>query len=60
MGDHMMFAACGIPAIAITASNIFGLIDTVVHTPDDNMKNIDLDILDGTLRFLSNCIYIRP
>ena len=27
MGDHMIFATYGVPNIAITASDIFGLLD---------------------------------
>jgi len=56
MGDHMIFANHGIPTIAITASSIFGLLDTVIHSPDDDMKNIDLHTLDNVVRFLLSCI----
>ena len=56
IGDHMIFAQTGIPAIAITASNIFSLVDTVIHTQDDDLKNIDFDILNKTVCFLVNCI----
>jgi len=56
MGDHMMFATYGIPTIAVTASNMFHLLDTIIHSPDDNMANIDLGIMDDTLRFLLNCV----
>jgi aminopeptidase YwaD len=56
MGDHMIFATVGIPAIAITACNIFGMFETVIHTADDNIKNIDFDILDNVVNFLLYCI----
>ena len=56
MGDHMIFAQVGIPAIAITASNIFSLVDTVIHTQDDDLKNIDFDVLNKVVCFLMNCI----
>ena len=56
MGDHMIFAVCGIPAIAVTASNIFNLIDTIIHTRDDNMMNIDFGILENAVRFLLSCV----
>jgi len=46
MGDHMIFAMNNIPTIAITASEIFDLLDTVIHSPDDNIENIDFNILD--------------
>ena len=56
MGDHMMFATVDIPAIAITACDIFGMFETVIHTPDDDMKNVDLDILNNVVNFLSDTI----
>ena len=56
MGDHIIFAQAGIPAIAITSSNIFSFVDTVIHTHDDDLKNIDFDILNRIVCFLMNCI----
>ena len=56
MGDHMLFATVGIPAVAITACDIFGLLDTVIHSPDDDMKHVDMGILDTVVRFLLHCI----
>jgi aminopeptidase YwaD len=55
MGDHMIFAYNQIPSIAITASNIFSLLDTITHSPDDNMNNLDLDILNNAVCFLIGC-----
>jgi len=45
MGDHMLFAYSGVPAIAITASGIFDLVYSVMHTPADTLDLIDYDIL---------------
>ncbi len=56
MGDHMLFASCGIPTIAITASNIFGLMGSVLHSPEDNLDMIDFELLGNTVRFLENCV----
>jgi aminopeptidase YwaD len=56
MGDHMIFASNGIPTIAITASNIFYLLDTIIHSPDDTMKNIDIDGLNIAINFLESCV----
>ena len=56
MGDHMIFAMFGIPAIALTSANIFNILETVTHTPDDDMRHIDFDILDNAVRFLESCI----
>jgi len=52
MGDHMIFAAVGIPTIALTACNIFNLIDTLIHTPMDDMQNIDLNVSANLVDFL--------
>jgi aminopeptidase YwaD len=56
MGDHMIFATAGIQTIALTASSIFNLIDTVIHTTSDDMKNIDFDILKNAVEFLLSCV----
>ena len=56
MGDHMIFASHGIPAIAMTASDIFDLLETTVHSPDDNMKNIDMGVLNKSVEFLLDCL----
>ncbi len=56
MGDHMLFASCGIPTLAITASDIFGLMGSVLHSPEDNMERIDLELLGNTVRFLTSCV----
>jgi aminopeptidase YwaD len=56
MGDHMIFVNHGIPAIAITASNIFDLIENVIHTPDDDLKLVDINILNNIVCFLLDCI----
>ena len=52
MGDHMLFAMSGVPAVAVTASGIFELLETITHTPDDDMRNIDINILDDTVKLL--------
>jgi aminopeptidase YwaD len=41
-GDHMIFVTQGVPALTLTSSDIFSLIDTVVHTEKDT-----LDLLNG-------------
>ncbi len=56
MGDHMMFAMCGVPAIAITASNIFLLMESVLHTPNDTLNLVDVDKLAQVVDFLRECI----
>ena len=56
MGDHMLFAGAGIPALAITATRIFSLMEAFMHTPKDNLSAIDFDRLEQTVAFLFGCI----
>lgn len=56
MGDHMIFAGAGIPALAITATNIFSLMEAVMHTPKDNLSIVDYERLEQTVDFLYGCI----
>ncbi len=56
MGDHMLFAACGIPTIAVTTSGIFGLMGSILHSPEDGLENIDVEVLGHAVRFLESCV----
>lgn len=56
MGDHMLFASSGVPAVAITASNIFTLMESVMHTPTDNLSIVDVNRIEEAVRFLRSCI----
>lgn len=56
MGDHMIFAGSGIPAVAVTATHIFNLMEAVMHTPKDNLAIVDMDQLESTVKFLFGCI----
>ena len=56
MGDHMLFASSGVPAVAVTASDIFTLMESVMHTPADNLSIVDIDKIEETVRFLRSCI----
>lgn len=56
MGDHMIFAGSGVPAVAITATHIFSLMEAVMHTPKDNLSIVDMDKLETTVEFLFGCI----
>ena len=44
-GDHMIFVANGIQAIAITSENTHQLMTEIAHTPKDTLDNVDLQIL---------------
>ncbi len=52
MGDHMLFVARGIPALAIASERSFELIETVVHTPKDRLELISTARLAETALFL--------
>lgn len=55
-GDHMIFANQGIPSLAITSQEIFGLIDTVIHTPNDTIDLISINKIAETALFLEELI----
>jgi len=59
MGDHMIFAMNGIPTVAITASKIFDLLETVIHSSDDEIKSIDFNILSEIVNLLISYIKYR-
>lgn len=43
--DHAIFAARGIPAVAITCDDAQDLFDHVVHTPADTLEGVDVAVL---------------
>ena len=55
-GDHMIFASAGIPTARVTTCGFAELLDSVIHSPDDIMENIDLDVMNDTVHFLTDCI----
>lgn len=52
MGDHMLFAGAGIPATAITSTQIYLLMEAVMHTPKDNLSIVDFQRLEETVQYL--------
>ena len=40
-GDHMIFVSAGVPSLAITSQEIFGIIETIIHSEKDTMDLID-------------------
>lgn len=55
-GDHTLFSLAGVPAIAITSSEIFSLMGSVLHTENDTDERIDLDKLECLVSFLKQVI----
>ncbi|GCF94957.1 aminopeptidase [Enterococcus florum] len=56
MGDHMLFAGAGIPAIALTSSKITTLMEMVMHTPKDNLSIVDYERIAETVCFLDQAV----
>lgn len=52
-GDHMLFVANQIPTLAITSTDIFDIIDTVLHTPDDDLARVDPTAIAQTAAFIN-------
>lgn len=51
-GDHTLFSFSGVPAIAVTSSGIFDLVDSVLHSDRDSLELIDTEILESLVKFL--------
>lgn len=55
-GDHMLFVAQAVPALALTSTRIFELLDRVVHTPQDNYDLLDLNVIWESALYLSEVL----
>ncbi|MBU3876421.1 M28 family peptidase [Faecalicatena sp. AGMB00832] len=51
-GDHTLFSFSGVPAISVTSSGIFDLVDSVLHSDRDSLELIDTEILESLVKFL--------
>ena len=51
-GDHTLFSFSGVPAISVTSSGIFALVDSVLHSDRDSLELIDTEILESLVKFL--------
>ncbi len=51
-GDHSMFTMQGIPALAITSTDIFDMVETIIHTPEDTLDKLDQDLIEETARYI--------
>lgn len=59
MGDHMLFAGAGIPAVAVASTQMYLLMETVMHTPKDNLSIVDFQRLEETVIFLSELTRLK-
>lgn len=57
MGDHMLFAGAGIPAVALTSSEIYSLMESVMHTPNDNLSIVDFERIAETVDFMEKVVH---
>ena len=55
-GDHMLFTMHGVPALTLTSSRIFELVDRVVHTPQDTYDLLDLNTIWEAALYLSEVL----
>jgi len=51
-GDHSMFTMQGIPALAITSEDIFDLLESIIHSPEDTFDKVDHNLIEETARFV--------
>ncbi|MCK8114141.1 M28 family peptidase [Anaerosoma tenue] len=54
--DHMVFAMRGVPAVALTSSDLDAVMHDHAHTPGDVPSLLDPDILSETARFMADLI----
>lgn len=55
-GDHMIFASQGIPAMAITSSNLHYLMSEITHTGRDTVDQVDRYLLDAAVDLLEQLV----
>ena len=58
-GDHTLFAVSGVPAVALTSSGIFGLVDEVLHTESDTLEWIDTSKIEMVVDFLCRSVEVK-
>jgi aminopeptidase YwaD len=55
-GDHMIFVAQQVPALTVTSSDVFPLVDTLVHTEKDTLDLLDSKSILHAAEFLVGLI----
>ncbi len=55
-GDHSIFAFQGIPALAVTSSDLRDGVMKLSHTPRDTPDNVDPALLDQTADFIAHLL----
>jgi len=55
-GDHMLFVLKGIPALALTSTEVFGILNKIIHTSEDGIDLIDFKKVSSVVAFLFGLI----
>ena len=55
-GDHMLFVMNGVPALTLTSSRVFELVDRIIHTPQDTLELLDLNTIWEAALYLSEVL----
>jgi aminopeptidase YwaD len=55
-GDHMLFLAAGVPALAITSVGIFEQLERRVHTPADTVEGVEPARIADAVRFVEGAL----
>lgn len=58
-GDHMLFAAVQTPTLAITSTEIFQLLDDVIHTKNDKLNLIDPTLIYEACMFIQEIVNLE-
>jgi aminopeptidase YwaD len=51
--DHMVFAAAGRPAVALTSTDFARVMQEVAHSPDDTPGLVDVELIDQAARAIA-------
>jgi aminopeptidase YwaD len=55
-GDHMMFAAAGIPCVAFSTSATLEVVSEVIHTEKDRLECLDREVLGRTVETVEKVV----
>ncbi len=55
-GDHMMFAAAGIPCIAFSTSATLEVVSEVIHTEKDRLECLDRGVIERTVETVEKVV----
>ncbi len=53
-GDHMLFAAAGVPGMTFTSEGIHSLLGSLIHTPADRAERVRVPVLAAVVAFIAS------